>query len=115
MQLEISQEEKTLSAIAHLSPLLGYLIGFGQILIPLVILLLKGDSPYIREHAKESLNFQISMTVYFIGSVILMFVLVGFLLAGVLAIVALIAMINATLRAANGETYRYPICLRLVK
>lgn len=113
--MEVTQEDKTFSMIAHLAPLFGYMIGFGQLLIPLAILLIKSDSPYIRDQAKESLNFQISMTLYCIVAGILCLVLIGFLLLAVLVIFGLITMIQATIKANEGEFYRYPFCLRLVK
>lgn len=113
--MEVTKEDKTFSAIAHLAPLFGYLIGFGQLLIPLAILLIKTDSPFIREQAKESLNFQISMTLYCVGAGVLCLVLIGFLILPVLMIFGLVTMIQATLKANEGEFYRYPLCLRLVK
>lgn len=113
--MEITQDEKMFSAIAHLAPLFGYLIGFGQLVIPLVILLLKTDSEYIQVQAKESLNFQISMTLYGIGIGMLCFVLIGFLVLPFWLIFGLVTMIQATLKANQGEYYRYPLCLRLVK
>lgn len=112
----VSSDERTLAVVAHLAPVIGYTVGFGQILIPLIIYLWKGkESDYVREHALESLNFQISMTIYFIVSAILMFVLIGFLMIAVLAVVALVAMIMATIKAYNGEAYAYPLTIRLVK
>lgn len=111
-----TSEDRTLAVIAHLAPLIGYTVGFGQILIPLGIYLWKGkESEYVREHALESLNFQISMTIYLFAAAMLMFVLIGFVLLPVLAIVALVVMILATIKAANGEMYHYPITIRLVK
>lgn len=114
--MHTSSEERTLAAVTHLAPVLGYAIGFGQILIPLLILLWKGkESEFVREHALESLNFQISVFIYGLIAGLLMLVLIGFVLMGVLGLFALVAMILATLKASNGEFYRYPLCLRLVK
>src|SRR5262245_56488208 len=114
-----TNEDRILAIVAHLAPVIGYSIGFGQILIPLVIYLWKGkESDYVRHHALESLNFQITMTVFFALAGISVMMLIGILLIPVMiivAIVALIAMVMATIKAANGEMYEYPMSVRLVK
>lgn len=61
------------------------------------------------------MNFQISVFIYAVVAGVLMLVLIGFLLIGVLALFALVVMVLATLKASNGEFYRYPFCIRLVK
>jgi uncharacterized Tic20 family protein len=82
---------------------------------PLVIMLTKGnESPFVRRHAVESLNFQISLYIYAVVCFVLVFVLVGFFLLIALGVFALVAIILATVKAANGEEFRYPLCIRLV-
>ena len=111
----VSEEEKTLAMVCHLAPLIGYTVGIGQILVPLIIYLWKREeSEYVRAQAAESLNFQISVTIYFIVSGILMLVLIGFVMLAVVAIVTLVTMIQATIKASKGEYYRYPFCIRFV-
>jgi uncharacterized Tic20 family protein len=104
------QEEKGWSLAAHLLVLVA---GF---LAPLVIwLVFKGRGPFLEHHAKESLNFQITVTIAGLVSLLAMFVLVGFVM--ILALIPwMIAMpIIAAVKANNGEWYRYPLTLRLVK
>ncbi len=111
----VSEEEKNLAMVCHLAPLIGYTIGIGQILVPLIIYLWKREeSDYVRAQAAESLNFQISATIYIIISVILMFVLIGFVTLAVVGIVTLVTMIQATIKASKGEYYQYPFCIRFV-
>lgn len=111
----VTSDEITWATIAHLAPLFGYFIGFGQILIPLIIMLTRGQtSAFVRDQAKESLNFQISMTIYAIISFILVFVVIGIPLLIALGIFGLIAMIKAASTAGRGEYYRYPFTLRLI-
>ena len=84
---------------------------------PLVVLLVRGkDSAFVRRHAVESLNFQISLLIYTVIALVLTLVTVGIALIIIIpaAIAALIVVILATVKAANGEEYRYPLCLRLV-
>ena len=70
---------------------------------------------FVGDQAKEVLNFQISMTIYFISSVILIFLLVGIPLVIGLGIFDFIITIIAAINANDGNLYRYPINLRLIK
>ncbi len=109
------RDERNIALLAHLGALAGYLIGFGHILVPLVIWLVKKDeSEFIRRNAVESLNFQISMTLWFLIATALVFVLIGIPILVVLSIVDLVCIVLATLRASDGGVYRYPLTIRLV-
>ena len=113
---DLQPDERNLALIAHPGTLAGYFVGFGHILVPLVIWLLKKDeSEFVRENALESLNFQISMTIWAMISGVLTFVLIGIPMLFVLGIVAIVCIILATIKASNGETYRYPLTIRLVQ
>lgn len=94
-------------------------------LAPLVVMLARGQqSQFVRRHAVESLNFQLSMLIYgFVGAIVavlLVFVTAGLALLVVipaalaLAVLWLVVVIQASIKAANGDDYRYPITLRLV-
>lgn len=104
------QEEKNWSLGAHLGVLA---VGF---VAPLVIwLVYKGRGPFLEHHAKESLNFQITVTIAMFVSILLMFLLVGIVLVLALIPWMVIMPIIAAVKANNGEWYRYPLTLRLVK
>jgi len=91
-------------------------IPFGNILAPLFIWLWKRrTSPLVDANGKESLNFQISMTLYGIASLILCLVLIGFVLLMAIAIADVILVIMASLKADRGEIYRYPLTLRIIR
>jgi uncharacterized Tic20 family protein len=92
------------------------LIPFGSIVGPLIIWLIKKDEmPFVDDQGKEALNFNISMTIYGLISVLLVFVLIGFILLVVLGIAWLVLAIVAAVKANEGIAYRYPLTLRLVK
>ncbi|MEN8140792.1 MAG: DUF4870 domain-containing protein [Thermodesulfobacteriota bacterium] len=113
---ELSKDDNLYAVLSHLAPLAGYLIIIGQIAVPLLILLTKGkESDYIKYHATESLNFQISVTIYWIITYMLIFLLIGIPIAIGLAIFTVVLMIIATVKASNGELYRYPLIFRFVK
>jgi len=108
-------DERNLALLAHLGTLAGYLVGFGHILVPLVIWLVKKDqSEFVRVNALESLNFQISMTIYIVVSAVLSILLIGIPMLIVFGIIDLVCIVLATMKASAGETYRYPITIRLV-
>lgn len=101
-------DEPTMGLAAHLG---GLLTGF---LAPLVVYLVKQDSPYVRHHATEALNFQLTLLIAWFVSAILMFVLVGFVLIFAVGIVSIVLSIRAAVAANRGEWYRYPINIRMV-
>jgi uncharacterized Tic20 family protein len=112
-----SADERNWAVAAHLSALAGLVVtGLGIVLGPLVVWFLKKDQmPFVDDQAKEALNFQI--TVFIAGAICtaLIFVLIGIPLLVGLAIFDLICIIMAAVKTANGETYRYPVNLRLIK
>lgn len=109
-------EEKQWALFAHLSSLAGIIIPFGNILGPLVIWLIKKDTmSFVNDQGKEALNFNITVTIALIISIFLMFILIGFVLLPVVGLAWLILVIMATIKTSNGEAYRYPFTLRLIK
>lgn len=113
---DIAPEVRTWAMFAHLAALLAYVgIPFGHIFGPLVIWLAKkDDDAFISTHARESLNFQISMTIYFIISFVLMFVVIGFVLIFILFALHIALTVLAALRANDGQFYKYPFTIRFI-
>jgi uncharacterized Tic20 family protein len=71
--------------------------------------------PFVDDQGKEALNFQITMAIAVLVCIVLMVVLIGFLLIWIVGLLDLLFIIIAALAANNGQAYRYPITLRLVK
>ena len=116
LQLPLTQDEKTFGMLAHLSALAVFLFPFGNFIGPLVIWLIKKDqSAWIDRQGKESLNFQISIAIYFIISAILMIVLIGFLLALAVSVFWFVMVIIAAVRVGNGEDFQYPLSIRFLQ
>ena len=110
-----TQDERTYAMLAHLLAFTGYVIPFGNIIAPLVVWQVKKDqSAYVTAHAKESLNFQISVTIYFVIALVLVLVLIGIPLLVGLGLFDLVLVIIAAIRANDGQPYRYPLCIRLI-
>ena len=111
-----TQDEKTLALVSHLGVLAGFIIPFGNIILPLILWQTQKDkSEYVSYHSKESLNFQITMMIGYIVSAILIFVFIGIFLMFALAIVSLVFTIIAAIKANEGIAYEYPFNLRLIK
>ncbi len=110
------KQERTWGMLCHLSAFGIFLFpALGNILGPLIIWLIKKDeSPFVDNQGKESLNFQISFTIYCLISSILIFVVIGIILLIALGIAFFILVIIASIKANEGEEYRYPLTLRLI-
>ena len=111
--MPLSPEERTCVTVSHLAPLVGYFLLIGQVLLPLAILFLGPKTPFVQAHAKESLNGQISYTLYGLGLFLLALTVVGLVVVYLLACV-LWNMVRGALAAGRGEVYRYAFILRLV-
>ena len=109
-------EDKQRGLFAHLSSLAGLIIPFGNILGPLIIWQVKKDSlPFAADQGKEALNFNITIAIAAIICGLLTLVLIGFLLLPLVGLAWLIFTIIGAMKANNGEAYRYPFALRLIK
>lgn len=112
----MSSNERPWVLGAHIGTLLGYSVVLGSFLVPLFIWLTKKDeSELIAEHAKASLNFQISMTVYTIIAGFAIFLLIGIPFLVIIPIVNLVCVILATVEADKGKLFNYPLCITFVK
>ncbi len=90
------------------------IIPFGNVIGPLIVWQMKKDMPFVDDQGKEALNFQITVSIAVFICFPLMFVLIGLLLLPLVLLGALVMTIIAGLKANNGETYRYPLALRLI-
>jgi uncharacterized Tic20 family protein len=107
-------EERLWATLAHLSAFLAF-VGI-PVIGPLVVLLIFGNrSQYVRHHAVEALNFNITMFIAGLISAILILVLIGFVLLFIIALGWIVLTIVATVAANRGDWYRYPLTLRLVR
>jgi hypothetical protein len=110
-------EERTWGLLAHLSALAGFVVPvFGNILGPLIVWLIKKDEmPFVNDQGKESLNFQIMVTVVAFIAALTICIGIGIILLPLVALLALIFEIIAAIQANQGIAYRYPVNLRLIK
>jgi hypothetical protein len=112
----VQRDENTWAMLSHAAALIGFIIPFGNIIGPLVIWMMKKDQfALVDDQGKEAVNFQISMTIYYVIAAVLILILIGIVLLIVLGLFSLIMTIVAMVKANSGERYRYPVTIRLVK
>ena len=108
--------ERTWALFCHLSAFAGFFIPFGHVIGPLTIWLVKREEhDLVDDQGKESLNFQISVTIYGAAAALLVLVVIGIPLVMAVVVSDVIWVVIATVRASRGERYRYPLTLRFVK
>lgn len=152
MESNLDPQVRRWGMLCHLSalvgillPLIGLPIPFANLLAPLIVWLSQKDKhPFIDAQGKESLNFQVSVTIYgFVSGIILSVLLIFYLISsGVLAntssssaqitalfgagiwfiglivlvsVVTFVLVVIAAVKAANGGFYRYPFTIRLLR
>ncbi len=110
---DATQSERTYATFLHLSLLLFHLVL--PVVPALVMWLIKKDqSPYLDDHGKEAVNFQISVLIYGVCAFVLLAIGIGVILIPLVYILGIVGMILAAVAANRGEYYRYPMCLRLI-
>lgn len=105
--------------LCHLAGLAGYVIPFGNIFGPLLIWLIKKEeSALVDAHGKESLNFQISMSIYFLAGIVLMLTIIGLFiglaLIGLTMMAQIVFTITAAVKVTNNEEFSYPFTIRFI-
>ncbi|MEN8906756.1 MAG: DUF4870 domain-containing protein [Clostridiales bacterium] len=102
-------DEKMLAILCHVLGILTSFVG------PLVMYFISEDKPFVKDHAKEALNFQITLLIAYIVSGLLWFVCIGTILTFIIWIAAIVFGIMAAMAVNNGQPYKYPFSIRLVK
>ncbi|MDI1363092.1 DUF4870 domain-containing protein [Methylotenera sp.] len=104
-----SNDDKNIATITHIG---GTVFSFVPALI--VWILKKDENRYIEDQAKEALNFQITMVLAYMLAGVLSWILIGLIFFPVIWVLNIVFCIIAAISTSKGETYRYPLCLRLI-
>ena len=118
IEREPTTRECKFGAVVHMGPKVGEVIPFfGSFLVPLVVWWLHRDSLFVVQHARASINFQLSMTVYYCFAFGYVFVYVFFGVALLVSLMAFewVSMLKAARRAEAGGYYRYRMCLTFLR
>ena len=118
-----TQEERTWSALSHLSVFLNLFTGFlGPVAAAVIWLVYRDKSPTVAFQALQSAAYQVAWIVL-LGAGwaltgLLTLVLIGFLLIPVMAIATVVPFVHmayAAYRVSKGDDYRYPIVADLIQ
>ncbi|SHE27637.1 hypothetical protein SAMN02745204_00072 [Thermomonas hydrothermalis] len=138
---EVRQDERWWAASAHAGALLlafltSWMAGVAGMVAGLVVYLLMRDrSAFVAEHAREAFNFNLTLFLFAAGLAVAALLLLGatvltlglgavltlpvgivlLVLAGIAAVVWLVCGIMATVKALDGQRWRYPFSLRLLR
>ena len=112
----LSESERNWAMLSHLTAFAGFFFPFGGIIGPLICWLSRKDeSAWVDENGKASLNFNLSILLYCILVIPLCFILVGFLLIGMLMTLKVICIIIASVKSSRGEKFKYPMAIPFVQ
>ena len=122
-----SLSDRQWAAGAHVAALLAAMLTSlwagvaGAIAALIVWMLVRDKSAFATEHAKEAVNFNLSMFIYAAIAVLLVIFTLGIGLIValpmwlVLALAWIVCTLLAAFKAYDGQPYRYPITIRLFK
>jgi uncharacterized Tic20 family protein len=106
-----SSDDKIWGILSHLSLYLGV-----PLLLPLIIYLVKRqDNAWVSGHAKEALNFHITLFLYGLAGLLLCLFIIGIFFLWALGLAALVCTIIAGVEAYKGKFFRYPLTIRIVQ
>ncbi len=110
-------EEKQMGLFLHLSGLAFALFFPLGIVLPIILWQTQRDKmPALDAHGKMIANWMISATIYGVVSLVLMFVLVGFLTGAAVWLMAVIFPIIGAIKANNdGDLWEYPLTIKFLK
>jgi uncharacterized Tic20 family protein len=110
MAKNINNDDNVLGILTHILGMITSFIG------PLIIYLaIDKKNTFVREHAKEALNFQMTLIIAGVASMILMLVLIGFLLIFAISILNIVFCIMGAVAAGNRTSFKYPVNIRFMK
>ena len=102
-----TNDERTMAILAHILTIAV------SVFAPLIIYLIKKDeSKFVAQHAKESLNFQLTAI---LASIVLAITVIGLFFVWLIWIAVFVFVIIATIKASENKSYRYPLSIRFIK
>ncbi|MFA5818026.1 MAG: DUF4870 domain-containing protein [Bacteroidales bacterium] len=112
----LSETERNWAMLCHLSAFAGFFFPFGGIIGPLICWLSRKDeSVWVNVNGKNSLNFQLSMLLYIVLVIPLCLIIIGIPIIFLLITLKVICIIIASVKAAKGELFRYPLLIPFIQ
>jgi uncharacterized Tic20 family protein len=118
-----TQEEKTMSVLAHLSIFLNLVTGFlGPVAALIIWLVYRDRSSNVGFQALQSMWYQVAWIVILVAgwtvTTLLMLVLIGFLLVPVMALITVVPFVHsayAAYRVSKDGEFRYPLIADMIQ
>lgn len=111
----VTSDQRTYATFMHLMLVLATVTVVPTVLGPLIMWLIKRhESPFIDDHGREALNFNISILIYMLISGLAFICGIGVILLPIVWGFGLIFSVVAAISANRGEYYRYPACIRII-
>jgi uncharacterized Tic20 family protein len=112
----LSETERNWAMFCHLAAFAGFFFPFGGIIGPLICWLSKKDeSTWVNENGKASLNFQMSILLYSVLCIPLLFILIGIPIMAMLWILKIVCITIASVKASKGEEFKYPLSIPFIQ
>lgn len=111
-------QERSLAVLTHVISGAAMVLSAGTLgfIGSLVIYLLYRDrGPFVRHHAANAVNVQLTALIGLVVSGLLMLVLVGFVTYPLVVVAAVVIHVVAAVRANAGEWYDPPFTIRFVR
>jgi uncharacterized Tic20 family protein len=109
-------DEKLFALLVHLLPAVLYASVLLPILVPIIVIATKGgESRWVKAHAYEALNFQLTIVIFTVIGIVLSIVGIGICMLIVMAAFAFVIGIIAGVKSYGGYAWRYPLCIRFLK
>lgn len=116
----LPSEVRNWAMAAHLSAFLGAFVALA-VLGPLVVWLIRREvDGFSEEHAREALNFNLTLLLVLVVGIVASILTLGIGLVVVVPVGLIVGLawivltIIATVRASEGSSYRYPLTIRFV-
>ncbi|MBF6627909.1 MAG: DUF4870 domain-containing protein [Proteiniphilum sp.] len=105
--------ESTYLMLMHLSQFAGFLIPFAGFIVPIIMWITNKETHAgVDMHGKNIVNFMISYTIY---AAVLCITIIGIPVAIILGILYLLFVVLASIKASNGEYWKYPLSIQFIK
>ena len=113
-----AEDERTWGAISHAGAVIAMICsaGFLGFLASIAVYVIYKDrGPFVREHTRQALNFQLTLLIAYVVGGILSTIFIGFLVLAAAGILSIIFSIIAGIAANKGEWYRYPLTIEFIR
>ncbi|MBK9766156.1 MAG: DUF4870 domain-containing protein [Chloracidobacterium sp.] len=109
-------EQKQMGMWLHLSQLANIILFPVGIIVPIVLWQTQKDKmPALDAHGKMVANWMISSVIYAVVSIVMMFVLIGFLSMLAVCVMGVVFPIIGAMKANSGELWEYPLAIKFLK